>query len=88
MTEMVEQIPTGKIVAVKGTPFDFTEFKTFIRDMATLPTGYDDNFVLGNETGEMKFTGILRDPSSGRQVEIHTTQPGMQLYTGYWNRNC
>jgi aldose 1-epimerase len=85
MTEMVEQIPTGKIVAVKGTPFDFTEFKTFIRDMATLPTGYDDNFVLGNETGEMKFTGILRDPSSGRQVEIHTTQPGMQLYTGYWN---
>lgn len=85
MTEMVEQIPTGKIIPVEGTPFDFSEFKTFHQDMADLPTGYDDNYVLDNESGELKFTGYLREPKSARQIEIYTTQPGMQLYTGYWN---
>lgn len=85
MTEMVEQIPTGKIIPVEGTPFDFSEFKTFQRDMEGLPTGYDDNFVLDNEVGELKYTGCLREAKSGRQIEIYTTQPGMQLYTGYWN---
>jgi aldose 1-epimerase len=85
MTEMVEQIPTGKIIPVKGTPFDFSEFKTFQRDLNGLPTGYDDNYVLDNESGDLKYTGCLREPKSGRQIEIYTTQPGMQLYTGYWN---
>ena len=85
MTEMVEQIPTGKIIPVEGTPFDFSKYKTFLHDMQGLPTGYDDNYVLDNETGELKYTGCLRDPKSGRQIEIYTTQPGMQLYTGYWN---
>lgn len=84
MTEFVEQIPTGKIVPVEGTPFDFSEFKTFARDLNQLPTGYDDNFVLDNEAGELKFTGTLRAKSSGRQIDVFTTQPGMQLYTGYW----
>jgi len=85
MTEMVEQIPTGKIIAVEGTPFDFSEYKTFKRDIKDLPTGYDDNYVLDNESGDLKYTGCLREPESGRQIEIYTTQPGMQLYTGYWN---
>ncbi|SHE97330.1 aldose 1-epimerase [Mariniphaga anaerophila] len=84
MTEMIDQIPTGKILKTEGTPFDFSEFKTFAKDLAQLPTGYDDNFVLNNETGELKYTGTLREKSSGRQVEIFTSQPGMQLYTGYW----
>ncbi len=85
MTEMVEQIPTGKIIPVKDTPFDFGSFKTFIRDMEGMPTGYDDNFVLDNEKGELKYTGCLKENTTGRKVEIYTTQPGMQLYTGYWN---
>ncbi len=84
ITEMVEQIPTGKIVPVSGTPFNFGEFKTFEKDMAGLPTGYDDNFVLDNENGQMKHAATLREHSSGRSVEVYTTQPGMQLYTGYW----
>lgn len=84
MTEMVEQIPTGKLIETKGTPFDFSEFKTFAKDLSQLPTGYDDNFVLDNETGELKYTGTLREKSSGRQVDVFTSQPGMQLYTGYW----
>lgn len=85
MTEMVDQIPTGKIISVNGTPWDFTEFKAINRDMETLPTGYDDNFVLDNENGELKFTGCLREKKSGRNIEVYTTQPGVQLYTGYWN---
>jgi aldose 1-epimerase len=47
--------------------------------------GYDDNYVLGNETGELKFIGWLKENNSGRRVEVYTTQPGMQVYTGYWN---
>src|SRR5665811_1221250 len=55
MTEMVEQIPNGKIIPVAGTAFDFTRSKTIKRDMANLPTGYDDNFVLDNNSGELKY---------------------------------
>lgn len=84
MTEMVEQIPTGKIADIKGKAFDFSDFKTFAKDLDQLPTGFDDNFVLENETRELKFAGTLREKKSGRQVEVFTSQPGMQLYTGYW----
>ncbi len=85
ITEMVEQIPTGKIIPVAGTPFDFTKSKKINRDMAGLPTGYDDNFVLDNEKGELKYIACLKETNSGRKVEVRTTQPGMQVYTGYWN---
>ena len=82
---MVGQIPTGKIIPVERTAFDFSSFKTFKKDMAGLPTGFDDNFVLDNESGELKYAGCLKENKSGRKIEIFTTQPGMQLYTGYWN---
>lgn len=85
MTEMVEQIPTGKIVEVKGTPFDFTTPLKINHAIDKMPMGYDDNYVLGNETGELKFIGWLKENNSGRKVEVYTTQPGMQVYTGYWN---
>lgn len=85
MTEMVEQIPTGKIIPVENTPFDFTTSKTFLRDMEKLPTGYDDNFVFDNKAGELKYIACLKEATSGRKVEVYTTQPGMQVYTGYWN---
>lgn len=85
MTEMVEQIPTGKIIPVAGTAFDFTTSKKIIRDMDNLPTGYDDNYVLDNENGELKYIGCLAETDSGRKIEVRTTQPGMQVYTGYWN---
>ncbi len=82
MTEMTDQIPTGKIVPVKGTAFDFTKAKKL--GDAGLEQGYDDNFVFDNEKKELKFAGRLSDKNSGRKVEVYTTQPGMQLYTGYW----
>lgn len=84
MTEMKEQIPTGKILPVKNTAFDFSEFKTFGKHLPELPAGYDENFVLDNENGELKYTASLRETESGRRVDVYTTQPGIQLYTGYW----
>jgi aldose 1-epimerase len=85
MTEMVDQIPTGKIIPVKGTPFDFTSSKKLNKNIADVPMGYDDNFVFNNESGELKYIGFLKETKSGRKVEVLTTQPGMQVYTGYWN---
>lgn len=84
MTVMEEQIPTGEIVSTKNTPHDFTDFKTFKQDLNKLPTGYDDNFVLDNENGEFKYAGTLKEDKSGRKIDVSTTQPGIQLYTGYW----
>jgi len=84
MTEAVDLIPTGRIIPVDGTPYDFTQFKKLGRDLAGLKEGYDLNFVLDNEDGNLVYAGCLRESGSGRQVEVFTTQPGIQLYTGYW----
>ena len=84
MTEMVDQIPTGRIVPVENTPFDFTSYKALGQDFDKLTIGYDDNFVLDNENGELKYVGCIRENTSGRKMEVFTTQPGMQLYTGHW----
>lgn len=83
MTEMVDQIPTGKIIPVVGTDFDFTSPKKI--NAAALEFGYDDNYVLDNPKGELKLAGCLSHEKSGRKVAVYTTQPGMQVYTGYWN---
>ena len=85
MTEMIDQIPTGKIIPVANTPFDFTIGKKLSHKIEEVPMGYDDNFVLNNEAGELKYIGHLKESGSGRKVEVYTTQPGMQVYTGYWN---
>lgn len=85
MTEMVDQIPTGKIIPVAGTPFDFNISKKINHRMTEVPMGYDDNFVFDNESGELKYIATLKETKSGRKVEVLTTQPGMQVYTGYWN---
>lgn len=85
ITEMEEQIPTGKIIPVANTAFDFTTSKKINCNMENLPTGYDDNFVLDNENGELKYIGYLNETNSGRKIEVFTTQPGVQVYTGYWN---
>jgi aldose 1-epimerase len=83
-TDSVDMIPTGKIVSVKGTPNDFLISKKLGKDIALLENGYDLNFVLDNEEGEMIHAGTLSEETSGRMVEVYTTQPGIQLYTGYW----
>lgn len=83
-TELIESIPTGEILPVENTPFDFLAPKKIGQDLAALPTGYDLNFVLDNEEGELLHAGSLSEETTGRMVDVFTTQPGIQLYTGYW----
>lgn len=77
-----ELIPTGEIVPVKGTPFDFTTAKKVGRDMNAVPGGYDHNFVLNNYNKELRKVATLSDSISGRSLEIYTDQPGLQFYAG------
>jgi aldose 1-epimerase len=84
ITEAIGLIPTGRIIPVVGTPFDFTTFRRLGKEIDALEDGYDLNFVLENEEGDMVYAGCLKEETSGRQVEVFTTQPGIQLYTGYW----
>ena len=83
-TDSVDMIPTGDIVPVEHTPFNFLNKKKLGKDIETLETGYDLNFVLDNPDGKLVYAGCLSEPNSGRSVEVYTTQPGIQLYTGYW----
>jgi aldose 1-epimerase len=75
-------IPTGEIKAVKGTPFDFTSPKKIGRDFSAVPGGYDHNFVLNKKDSSLEKVAELSDSISGRTMEIYTTQPGLQFYTG------
>lgn len=84
-------IPTGDLVSVKGTPMDFTTPKALGADIkAEYPAliygkGYDNCYVIdGWNAGEMRTAAILEDPASGRVLEVSTTQPGVQIYTGNW----
>lgn len=83
-TKAVDLIPTGEIAPVAGTPLDFTAKKKLSKDFAALETGYDDNFVLDSQDGSLALAGVLSESTSGRIVEVYTTQPGIQLYTGHW----
>lgn len=84
ITESKDLIPTGKILPVAGTAFDFTAKKKLGKDILSLAEGYDQNFVLDHEAGQLVEAGCLSEAESGREVRVYTTQPGMQLYTGYW----
>lgn len=83
-TESIDLIPTGKILPVEGTPLNFLTKKKLGKDIGTLPNGYDDNLVLNNPEGKLILAGQLSEETSGRKVEVFTTQPGIQLYTGHW----
>jgi len=78
-------IPTGEIQPVKGTPLDFTTpaaIGSRIAEMKGDPGGYDHNYVLSKETGKLKLAARVMDPASGRQMEVWTTEPGVQFYSG------
>lgn len=81
-----ELIPLGSIESVDGTPLDFRTPNTFQARIAELEAGgtrgYDHNYVLSGTRAEPAFAARLRDPASGRVVEIWTTQPCLQVYSG------
>lgn len=81
-------IPTGELRAVAGTPFDFrTPHAVGARigepdEQLRLGHGYDHNFVLNKVGAGMSLAAVVSDPKSGRSLEVRTTQPGVQFYTG------
>ncbi|MBS0029200.1 aldose epimerase family protein [Chitinophaga sp. 22321] len=75
-------IPTGKLDPVKGTPMDFTSPKKIGADIDKVKGGYDHNWVLDKKEGALETIATLYDPNSGRFMEVATTQPGIQFYTG------
>src|SRR5437588_3666728 len=81
-------IPTGELRRVRGTPFDFTR-PTAIGarinqdyDQLKLGKGYDHNFVLNGKMGTFRQAARVYEPTTGRMMEVWTTEPGMQFYTG------
>ncbi len=77
-------IPTGEFAAVNGTPLDFRQPRKIGERIALLPAtkGYDHCYVINGQPSKLLQTAIVREPTSGRVLEISTTQPGVQLYTG------
>jgi aldose 1-epimerase len=81
-------IPTGELMPVEGTPFDFrkpavvgaridNEHEQLVRGR-----GYDHNFVLDHPDGVLSHAARLIEPLSGRRMDVHTDQPSMQFYSG------
>ncbi len=76
-------IPTGKIEPVKGTPFDFATPTAIGKRMGAVKGGYDLNYVLrGGAEKKPHLAARVLEPKSGRIMEVLTTEPGVQLYTG------
>lgn len=81
-------IPTGELRPVKGTPMDFTTSTPVgarindSYDQLLIGHGYDHNFVLHRKGDDLQLAARVREPQSGRVLEVYTTEPGVQLYTG------
>ncbi|MDG5766359.1 galactose mutarotase [Balneolales bacterium ANBcel1] len=75
-------IPTGELAPVAGTPFDFTSAEVIGARIDQVPGGYDHNWVLNPESGEVSRVARLHDPSSGRIMDVYTDKPGLQFYSG------
>ncbi len=84
------QIPTGKIVSVIGTPFDFLQSKRIGRDIRdghsrqlVIGRGYDMNWVISRKpVANLRLVARVSDPHSGREIELYSMQPGLQFYSG------
>lgn len=75
-------IPTGEIKAVKGTPWDFTKPMTIGSRIKEVEGGYDHNYVLNSSDGSLALAASVYEPKTGRALEIYTTEPGVQFYSG------
>lgn len=81
-------IPTGELRAVQGTPLDFTQptaiglrINDSYEQMVT-GQGYDHNFVINRNSDDLALAARVREPGSGRVMEVFTTEPGIQFYSG------
>ncbi len=81
-------IPTGEVVDIQGSALDFTsphaigERIDANNQQLIYGAGYDFNYIINKPEGELAFAASAYEPSSGRYMEVFTTEPGVQLYTG------
>jgi aldose 1-epimerase len=76
-------IPTGEVLSVRGTPMDFISPKRIGRDIDQVkPAGYDHCFVIAPGETDIRSAAVLKDPASGRKMEVLTDSPGVQFYSG------
>ena len=75
-------IPTGRIDTVKGTAMDFTSAKKIGKDIAQVAGGYDHNWVFQKPENRFDMVATLYHQPSGRYMEVRTTEPGIQFYSG------
>ncbi len=85
-------MPTGEVLRVDGTPYDFREMRAIGARFDDLPplgvdvfpggSGYDHNWCLRGGTTELIEAAHLHDPASGRRMKLSSTEPGVQMYTG------
>jgi aldose 1-epimerase len=75
-------IPTGEIRDVSGTPMDFTEPRLIGEGIGNVSGGYDHCFVINNSGNKLNLAAIVHEPKSGRTMEVLTTKPGIQFYSG------
>jgi aldose 1-epimerase len=81
-------IPTGELAPVEGTPFDFrTPTSVGARidhphDQLRNARGYDHNFVLDRDGDGLTWAATVTEPSTGRTLDVYTTEPGLQFYSG------
>ena len=88
-------IPTGESEPVAGTPMDFLNSKRLGRDIRkdfpalNYGKGYDACWLIdGYMSGQLQLAAVLKGARSGRILKVHTTQPGVQVYTGNWLSGC
>ena len=75
-------IPTGKIDTVRGNAMDFTSAKKIGKDIAQVAGGYDHNWVFQKPENRFDMVASLYHEPSGRFMEVYTTEPGIQFYSG------
>jgi aldose 1-epimerase len=75
-------LPTGEIKSVTGTALDFTKSHAIGKNISQMNMGYDNNYVLNKKNDDLILAAKAVSPISGRIMEVYTTQPGIQFYTG------
>jgi aldose 1-epimerase len=82
------QIPTGELRAVTGGPFDFRQPMTIAArigaddEQLRIANGYDHNWVIDKPEGELGLVACVTEPVTGRRLEVLSTAPGLQFYSG------
>ena len=75
-------IPTGDMLLVNNTAMDFTSFQSIGKSICRTKDGFDHNWILNKKENKLQLAASLQHSSSGRYMEVYTTKPGLQFYTG------